>query len=210
MEEVTAVPGPQARAPKPKGKMLTVMFVIVALILLGTVGYLLWQWSLLSTDNSKLQSDKQNLQSQVDSLTKQLADAKKTAIENPAKTCDGTITASLKSNIHDAISSKNTAALEGYMASSVTVVIAASEKGGAESPAKAVADLDYLSAGTAPWDFNLSTTTLNTYKAGFYKDYFGTKAYVGKSANSYVVSFDFDDCAKIKTVFMAVNEDLLK
>ncbi len=216
MDEVTAVPQPQqpmpVLKPKGKGKALTVVFVIVALLLLGAVGYLLWQWSVLNTDKSKLQSDNQTLQSRVDSLTKQLADAKKaaTASAPAAKTCDGTITASLKENIHDAISSKNTAALEGYMASSVTVVIAASEKGGAETPAQAVADLDYLSAGTEPWNFALSAATLNAYKAGDYKSYFGAKTYVGKSANSYVVSFDFDDCAKIKTIFMSINDDLLK
>lgn len=216
MNQETTATQPQPLTPvrpsKSPGKGLTITFTLVALVLLAAIGYLLWQWSALNDDKSKLQSDNQTLQSKVDDLTKQLADAKKAAAASKAdtQTCDGTITTSLKQNIKDAISSKNTAALEGYMASSVTVVIAASEKGGAETAAKAVADLDYLSSGTMPWDFNLSAATLNAYKAGDYKNYFGTKTYVGKSANGYVVSFDFDDCAKIKTVFMAANEDLLK
>ena len=215
MQQETPAPAPAPlKPPKAKsGKGLTIAFVVVALILLGAIGYLLWQWTILSGDNAKLQSDNQSLQTNVASLTKQLADAKKAAADaakTPVKTCDGTVTASLKENIHDAISSKNTAALEGYMASSVTVVVAASGKGGAETPAQAVADLDYVSGGTTPWDFNLSAATLATYKAGDYKNYFSATSYAGKSANNYVVSFDFDDCAKIDTVFMTNSADLLK
>lgn len=153
-------------------------------------------------------------------LTKQVADltaspsAKPIATSSatPASTAPATITISdaLKSNIAAAISSGNTAALEGYMASSVNVVIAASDKTGSESPAQAVTDLGYLSAGTDPWNFNLSAATLTTFKNGFYGQYFGNGTYVGESTNKYVVSFGINASGKIATIFMAQNAELLK
>lgn len=119
------------------------------------------------------------------------------------------ISDSLKENIAAAIQSQNTAALEGYMADSVTVVIAASEKGGAETAAQAVSDLDYLKNGTSPWNFALAPDVLTNYGNGFYKQYFGDRTVVGKSDNDYVVSFHVNDSGKIDTVFMSINADLL-
>lgn len=116
---------------------------------------------------------------------------------------------SLKENIADGIKSGNTAALEGYMADSVTVVIAASEKGGAETPAQAIKDLDYLKSATAPWDFALSSEVLKTYANGFYGKYFGENTVVGKSADGKVVAFGINDVGKIDTIFMASNADSL-
>lgn len=104
----------------------------------------------------------------------------------------------------------NTAALEGYMTDPVTVVLAASEKGGPVTPAQAVQDLNYLSGATDPWDFNLSAVTLASYKNGFYGQYFGDMTVVGKSANDYVVSFMIDTNNKITTIFMTGSADLLK
>ena len=96
------------------------------------------------------------------------------------------------------------------MASAVNVVFAASEKGGEVTPAQAVTDLEYVNSGaTAPWDFNLSDTTLAGYKAGFYVQYFEGVVYVGKSDNNYVVSFGFDTCGKINRIFVSAAEDLL-
>ncbi|MEI7682747.1 MAG: hypothetical protein WCJ24_00390 [Candidatus Saccharibacteria bacterium] len=120
------------------------------------------------------------------------------------------ISDSLKENIAASIETQNTAALEGYMADTVTVVIAASGKGGTESAALAVKDLDYLSAGTSPWNFALPAVTLAVYQGGSYKQYFGDRTVVGKSANDLVVSFKVNDSGKIDTVFMAAKADLLK
>ncbi|PJE65370.1 hypothetical protein COU91_02020 [Candidatus Saccharibacteria bacterium CG10_big_fil_rev_8_21_14_0_10_47_8] len=125
----------------------------------------------------------------------------------PAKV---TISDSLKENTAAAIESQNTAALEGYMASSVTVVVAASEKGGAETATQAVKDLDYLNSGTSPWDFKLSDATLASFGNGSYGKYFGADTtIVGQSANKYVVSFGVNTSGKIDTVFMAASADLL-
>lgn len=128
----------------------------------------------------------------------------------PAPAAVKPVSDALKENIAASIESQNTAALEGYMASSVNVVIAASEKSGAETATQAVKDLDYLNSGTSPWDFALSSATLTTYKDGSYSQYFGDRTVVGKSANNYVVSFKVNDSGKIDTVFMAANTDLLQ
>jgi hypothetical protein len=174
-------------------------------------------------DKSNLASEKKQLQSQVKDLTaalanktKALAAAQKLISVTPTPTatsapCSGTAqaSASLKENIAAAISSRNTAALEGYMASSVKVVFAASEKGGLETPTLAVADLDYLSSATAPWNFSLSAGVLNVWKAGSYAQYFSATSYAGESANKYVVSFDFNSCGKINQEFVSGSSDLL-
>lgn len=209
---------PQKASRKPKKWMLLLIIVIV-LLLLALAGWLAWQLKQCRDQHTKDKNTNQTLQSKVDSLTKQVQQAKASSSSGSSSstsstattpTCSGaTLTADLKGNISDAISSKNTAALEGYMASSVTYVLAASEKGGAETPAQAVADLEYVNSNaTAPWDFNLSTATINSYKAGFYSQYFDGTIHVGKSANNYVISFGFDDCSKINRIFVALVDTL--
>lgn len=116
-------------------------------------------------------------------------------------------------NIEASITSGNTAALEGYMTSSVNVIIAASEGLGAKTPAQAVdAVTTFITSDNTSWDYNfpLPATTLSTYGKGFYGQYFPNNAIVGKASNSKVISFSFDCNAKISTVFMAASEDLLK
>jgi cytoskeletal protein RodZ len=187
---------PQLEEPKHKSRRSLWVLLILLLLLLGVIGYLIWLAFSLNSQTVTLTSDKKQLQSKVDSLTKQLADATKPstpATQPAAPACsNAAASASLKANIHDAISSKNTAALQGYMATSVTVVIAASEKGGSETAAQAVADLDYLSSATSPWDFAVASATLTSWKAGFYGKYFSATSYAGKAASGQVVSFDFD------------------
>lgn len=180
-----------------------VTLVVVILAILGFVGWYVYQ----AKNNA---DDAYNKASSVSAASKNAK--KSTAKEQPSTATPAkvTISDSLKENTAAAIESKNTAALEGYMASSVTVVIAASEKGGAESAAEAVADLSYLNSGTSPWDFKLSDATLTSYRNGSYGKYFGADTtIVGKSANDYVVSFGVNTSGKIDTVFMAINADLL-
>lgn len=112
-------------------------------------------------------------------------------------------------NIAAAISSGNTSALAGYMASSVRVIIAASGGVGDRTPAQAISDLAYLDDATDPWDFALSADTLNDYANGDYAQYFPRGAVVGKSADDRVVSFTFDANGDINGVFMAVDAELL-
>jgi cytoskeletal protein RodZ len=192
-------------------KKMLWMIAGIIIILLAAAGYLAWlAWS-LNNQNSALVKDKTSAQSKVATLTKQLADAQKltTTSTTPCACTPKAASSSLKNNIHDAISSKNTAALEGYMASSVKVVIAASEKGDTETPTQAVASLDYLSSGTSPWDFSIAAATLSNWKSHFYGQYFSDTSYAGKAASGQVVSFDFDCNGKISQIFMAASDGLL-
>ncbi len=192
-----------------KKKNISLWVAIGLIVVLIAVILWLW-WQLMNCINhdSAVENEKKQLQSQVDTLQKQLAD--KGAATADTSTCKATVAQSLKDNIKDAINSKNTAALQGYMASSVKVVIAASEKGGSESAADAVTDLNYLMSATGPWNFDLPAPTITSYRGGFYgHDYFGVNAYVGKAASEQVVSFDFDSCGKINQIFMAASADLL-
>lgn len=115
----------------------------------------------------------------------------------------------VKENIAAAISSGNTAALQGYMAQKVRVIIAASEGVGDRTPAQAISDLKYLDSATDPWNFNLNDTTLAQYGAGGYGQYFPAGAVVGRSADDKVVSFTFDAGGKISGIFMAADAELL-
>lgn len=191
------------------------IIALIVVVLGAVIGFLVWQLVACRGQHDKDLLANQGLQAQVDDLKKQLANTKKGQDKTSS---NGTQTNEcafaepsqmLKNTIADAISSKNTAALEGYMASAVDVVFAASEKGGPVTPAQAVIDLNYLSGATAPWDFNLAAATLDSYKAGYYRPYFEGAVYVGKSANEYVVAFGFDECTKINRIFVSGSADLL-
>jgi hypothetical protein len=203
---------------------------LVAGLTVSLIGNAVLGLSLKSAADTKaeLAGNKTKLQKQVSDLNKQLtakaatpsASPKPSASATPVSViltptpvpCAGRAVASgsLKENIAAAISSKNTAALEGYMASSVNVVVAASEKSGFETPTQAVQDLSYLNAATDPWNFDLSASTMNTWIGGSYKSYISGTSFAGLAANKYVVSFDFNSCNKINLVFMSVSSDLLQ
>ena len=212
MENQEKQPTDRKRKPWKKIGIIALIVIIIALL-----GFVLWQWKLCADGHVKDEADKKALQAKIDDLTKQLAAAKTKANTGDSSsdksgvcTAQVALTQSLKDNIAAAITSKNTAALEGYMATAVNVVFAATEKGGNVTPAQAVTDLEYVNSGaTAPWNFSLSEATINSYKAGFYATYFDGVVHVGRSANSYVVSFGFDTCGKINRIFVIPSEDLL-
>lgn len=192
--------------------MLWVLLVIIV-ILLAAVSYLGWlAWS-LNTQNTTLSKDKSSAQNKVTDLTAQLAAAQKAStasvITTPCPCTPIAASQSLKDNIHDAINSKNTAALQGYMASSVKVVIAASDHSATDTPAQAVSELDYLNSAVSPWNFSIDGATLTSWKSHFYGQYFSGTSYAGRAASDQVVSFDFDCNGKIDQIFMAASSDLL-
>lgn len=178
-------------------------------------GFFGWQYYQARNDKQALQRTNTQLKADVSSLKAQLSDAKKaaqpsTATPAPPPTQKITIPQTTIDNIQAALNTMNTAALEGYMAPSVNVVFAASEKQGPRTPTQAVTDLDYLKNATAPWDFALPASVLSSYGKGSYGQYFGANTLVGKSANSYVVSFGFNSSTKITTIFVAAAENLLQ
>jgi hypothetical protein len=185
--------------------------VIINILLLALLGWMWWQLKVCMDNEATLQKEKTDLQSQVQTLKEQLA-AKGAAAETTP--CDSTITQALKDNIKDAVNSDNTAALEGYMASSVKVIIAASEFGQDRTPAQAITDMNYIQSSSG-WIFALSPATISGYLGGSYGtgspgvNYFTATTYFGKASDDKLVAFNFDSCAKINQVFMSASADLL-
>lgn len=206
------------KSKRPIGKIILVIVgVLVLMLLSGYLGYYLRGRSAQTQQEKQTQQIKE-LEAKVKTLedanTALQADKAKLEADAAAKaTATPVVTgpsAATKANIQDAIKSGNTAALEGYMANPVRVVIAASGGEGDKSPADAVASLTYLDPGTDPWNFAVPAATLAQWRAGSYASYFPVSAVVGRSANNYVVAFGFNSAGKINTVFMAVNSDLLQ
>jgi len=204
-EEQTA---PETEEKKiPTGNNLALLLAILVVLLLAGGGYYGWQMWQQSQPQEESSSQTDSTPSETDTSTEPAATEPASPSESPAPVA---ISAALRENIEAAINTMNTAALEGYMTDPVTVVLAASEKGGPVTPTQAVADLAYLSGATTPWDWDLSADTLTTYKNGFYGQYFADNTVVGQSANGYVVSFTINADNEISTIFMAGSADLLK
>lgn len=211
-QEPVAEPKPQT-VPKNKGIKSKVMMALTAIVLLiaGAAGGYMYRDKIAKDQAEKSQAEITSLQAKVTKLEKDVIDAQKsTSTTSSSSTAQSkSPSASVLENIQASITSGNTAALEGYMASSVKVILAASEGVGDRTPTQAIGDLKYLDSATAPWDFALPAATITKYQAGDYKQYFPTTALVGKSANNYVISFQFDSNAKISGIFMAANASLL-
>lgn len=222
MEEVrTAVqeePKNENKQDKPKkikterNVLKKIMLVLLALILLAASAYAGYYYRDMQTDEeiadkntqiNVLNQEKSDLQKQVDEAAAADDSADTAAAEKTAPSADDL------GNIEDSITSGNTAALEGYMASKVNVILAASECCGSRTPAQAVADIAYVESGTDPWDFSLPQATLDSYAAGDYAQYFPEDALVGVSANDYIISFTFNDAGDISGVFMANSTEIL-
>jgi cell division protein FtsB len=191
-----------------RGRSRPLLVILMCLLLLGVGAAAGYMWR----DRDAKDMDKANqaqitaLQAKNAKLEKDLADAKK---EAPASTEAKRPNQAALDNIKGAIVSGNTAALAGYMAPTVRVIVAASEGIGDRTPTQAINDLKYLDGATDPWNFDLPAATLTPYQSGDYKQYFPTTAYVGKSANNYVISFQFDSNGKISGIFMTNNAALL-
>lgn len=199
---------------KPGDKKLKIVSLLLALFIiataaLGGLSYIVnsnakKQESAQQQEIAKLEQEKKDLEEQ---LKKAKDDAK--AAKTAASTACTDPTSADLDNIKAAMNSGNTAALEGYMAETVTVIYAASEGVGPQTPAQAVADLEYLAAATTPWNFSLPASTITAWASGGYSSYISTDSLVGKSANNYVVAFSFDCDGNIDTIFMAANSGLL-
>ena len=195
---------------KQSGKQLKIAMGVLLLVL---VGLLIWFWLMCNKKERDLENKNKDLQGQVQDLRKELKEAKKKSQaandgETNSEAACPAVSDDLKANIRDAVTSENYAALEGHMTNPITVVYAATEFGGPKTPAEAVSALDYLSNGTAPWDFNLPPATITGYADGDYAQYFPDGAYVGRASDSLVVSFAFE-CDQINQIFISIQEEIL-
>lgn len=205
----TVTPAAPVEQKKPRHRSrpsLVILLILIVAALAGAAGYM-WRDKDAKEQARELQGEVDRLGQQASKLQADLAAAQgDTADKDAEPKQPGQATLD---NIEAAVESGNYAALENLMASKVNVIVAASEGVGMRTPAQAVSDLKYLDKGTDPWDFDLSAATITDYQSGDYKQYFPATAHVGKSANDYVVSFQFDSDSKISGIFMTVNDGLL-
>jgi len=218
-EEIVAAPvvvaSMQTAKPAKKSMLKKLLVVLLVLVLMASSAAAAYYYrdKIANDFEAKQATNLSTSNASVDDLRTQLtAETAKYNALVAAQTTPTSVApnAATIANIKSAITSANTAALEGYMASSVNVVIAASDGVGVVTPTKAVTNItSFIADATSPWDFSLSASILSSYGKGSYKQYFPNNAVVGKSANSKVISFSFDANAKISTVFMSANENIL-
>jgi hypothetical protein len=196
-----------------KSHFKLIIYIVIVLIIAAGVGAYWWRDSIARSFEQQQATDITGYRARIADLEKELADV--SVIDN---TEDQTLCAEVApdsttiENIEASITSGNTAALGGYMASSVNVILAASEAYGPQTPAQAVADISgFISSDIMSWDYDfaLPVATLATYQSGFYGQYFPDIAVVGLATNKRVISFSFDCNGKISTVFLATDEGLL-
>lgn len=198
----------EKKKPKNRNLFKSVLIIIVVWLFFATAGGA-YIWRDNQAKNTEAEKDSQIASLQA--LLKDAQDKLPTADTTDTKTCTvKSPSAMVVENIKASITSANTAALEGYMASSVTTVLAASEEGGKYNKTQAVSNITtFIADATSPWNFELSASELGSYGEGDYAQYFPGSAIVGKSANNKVISFSFDCDAKIIAVLMSGSEDIL-
>jgi hypothetical protein len=198
--------------------------VLVGLILLVT--FLGYEFFSVATQNNQLKAANASLQQKVDKLNKQVASGSKSASTSgtnastgtsasTGKTCNAstpltTIAKTLKDTIASYVSNEDYDSLQSYMADQVNVVIAGQEKGGNESSDDAVSDMAFINSGTTPWNFSIPTGTTDVWRAHTFQPYFTGNYFAGEAADNVIVSFQFDGCSKINTIFMASDPSLVE
>ncbi|CAN5339839.1 hypothetical protein BH09ACT4_BH09ACT4_00940 [soil metagenome] len=101
----------------------------------------------------------------------------------------------LRANVVDAVSSGNTAALDGYLAATVHVTYCASEyEGDVTDHVLIVNDISDATSPSATWDFDLADSVVDGYRdySESYIDDFPAGAIVGLSSERKVLSFAVD------------------
>mgnify|MGYP001496409421 CR=1 FL=1 len=108
----------------------------------------------------------------------------------PTPTPTPSLSASDRANIRDAVTSGNTAAIEGYLADPVQFIIMSSECCGPLMPTDAVAELNYIASATPPWDFNLPPATVAEWRTNqYYGSLFTGDDITGRAADGSIVQF---------------------
>lgn len=196
--------------------MRVALLVLLILLLMGGSGggAYWWRGNSAKKFESKQAATIAGLQKDKMGLQKQVATLKKAATKSTNNTATCTATppdATSIQNIEAAITSGNTAALQGYMASSVQEVYAAADAIPPKIPADAVSDVTAFVTDqiTGKWSFPVSASSLAAYRAGSYAKYFPSIAVVGGSTRHRVISFSFNCSGQISTIFMAADDSVL-
>lgn len=206
--------------PKSASKNNKIKWVLLAIITViiggsGTIIYL--QNSKFEKKLAEKTDQITKLEAKIKENSKQQEDSKSSdkSTNNTAEN-NNTDTQSCKSpdntqieNIIASVTTENTQALVGYMATPVSVVLAASDGIGDRTPDQATSDISSFISDTYSWSFNLPQSMTDPYRKGFYAKYFPNNAVIGKSNNEKVISFSFNCDGKISTVFLSSDASLL-
>jgi len=194
------------------GKHIIASIIILILLVGSTSGAYIWRDN-QAINFEKTQADELLLKQQtILELQTQLAGYTGGATNSPTACTEIAPIASTIENIKASITSGNTVALEGYMASSVNVILAATEAYGIQTASSAVSSVTtFISDDINSWDYNFSlpAATLTAYEQSGYAQYFTATSVVGLAINDQVISFSFDCLGKIDTVFMAKSAGTL-
>lgn len=207
----------KTKTKKSKKTLKIILLVLIVVVLSGASAGAAYWWRDKSANDSKSEQTAKiaSLEKEKASLKKQLSEAKaQSSVITDETDCEAeSPSSSATENIEASITSGNTAALESYMATSVNVILAASEGIGSSTPTEAVSAItDFISSDITSWDydFSLSAAALNSYAGGSYSQYFPNDAIVGKATNDKVISFSFDCNSKISTVLLSNSEEILQ
>lgn len=125
----------------------------------------------------------------------------------PSPTSQPQPTIDVSEQIEAAITSKNTQALEGYMADTVQVRLEASGCCGPLTRAEAMSQLSYLDPAVG-WSFD-PTNPIIISLATNVPDYYGSDWIVGVANNEYIVSFKLNNQNKIEAYNLGSSYKLL-
>lgn len=185
-------------------KNLTI--VLVGFILPVLVGGLVywWQQSVLRSERRDAREIKTSLEEQIEMLQQQVNALRGDDNQTPDEV------GSLDAAALKAIAEGNDwPELESQAASSVEVILGASEGLGTRTPAQMIEDLKYLDSASGPWNFTLDSSIIDDYRSGDYGQYFAAEEQIiGRSSDGYVVVFTLSD-DKITDIFMIGDDELL-
>jgi hypothetical protein len=126
--------------------------------------------------------------------------------ETPAPESETGLTAADRDNIREAITSGNTAAIEGYLSNPVRVIIMSSECCWDITPAEAVSNLSYVTGAPGPWNFSLPSATTDPWHTNTYYGYLFTGDDItGRAADGTIVSFGISG-DQVTTILMGFEE----
>ncbi len=125
----------------------------------------------------------------------------------PSPTLQPQPTIDVSEQIVAAMTSKNTQALEGYMADTVQVRLEASGCCGPITKAEAMSQLSYLDPAVG-WSFD-PTNPIIISLATNAPNYYGSGWIVGVASNEYIVSFKLNNQNKIEAYNLGASYKLL-
>jgi len=150
---------------------------------------------------------KKSIPSQQEASTTPLVTDKSSPTATPSPTPQAKPKINVSEQIIAAMTSKNTQALEGYMADTVQVRLEASGCCGPITRAEAMSQLSYLDPAVG-WNFD-PTNPILVNLATVVPDFYGSDWIVGVASNEYLVSFKLNNQNKIEAYNLAATYKLL-